>query len=201
MTAANGYFSAASALGYDRSEGLAFRICYGDEPGTTASALCAGACDIASLNTTVGLLGRDEGLPMVAVYGKARRTHRWFAVVETSPIRTPSDLANKRIACDFDHLQPLAEAALAEENVPAGTYQWVPWRGSGMASRDMIAPLRAGEIDAVFLIDWNHGDFIAEDLPLRRLPSRALDRIRLSSCLWTSEDHLRRPSGNAEDRR
>jgi hypothetical protein len=82
-----------------------------------------------------------------------------------------------------------------------------------MATRDMIAPLRAGEIDAVFLIDWNHGDFIAEDLPLRRLPSRALDRIRLSSCLWTSEDHLRRhpgtvagvgralASGNAEDRR
>jgi NitT/TauT family transport system substrate-binding protein len=192
MTAANGYFSAASALGYDRAESLTFRIYYGEEPGTTARALCAGACDIASLNTTVGLLGRDEGLPMVAVYGKARRTHRWFAVVADSPIRALSDLKGKRIACDFDHLRSLAEAALAEENVPAGAFEWAPWRGSGMQTRDMIAPLRTSEIDAVFLIDWNHGDFIAEGLPLRRLPSRALDRIRLSSCLWTSENYLQR---------
>ena len=192
MTAANGYFSAASALGYDGSESLAFRMYYGEEPGKTACALCAGACDIASLNTTVGLLGRDEGLPMVAFYGKARRTHRWFAVVGESAICSLSDLKGKRIACDFDHLRPLAEAALAEENVPAGAFEWVAWRGSGMHTRDMIAPLRAGEIDAVFLIDWNHGDFIAEGLPLRRLPSRALDRIRLSSCLWTSENYLQR---------
>ena len=55
----------------------------------------------------------------------------------------------------------------------------------------MIGPLREGAIDAVFLIDWNHGDFIAEGLEMRRLPSRALDRIRLSSCLWTSENYLR----------
>jgi NitT/TauT family transport system substrate-binding protein len=54
----------------------------------------------------------------------------------------------------------------------------------------MIEPLRNGKVDAVFLIDWNDGDFIAEGLPLRRLPSRALDRIRLSSCLWVSEQCL-----------
>jgi hypothetical protein len=90
MTAANGYFSAASALGYDREEGLAFEMYYGDEPGTTARALCVGKCDIASLNTTVGLLGREEKLPMTAVYGKARRTHRWFAVMPQSSIRSLS---------------------------------------------------------------------------------------------------------------
>ena len=81
MTAANGYFSAASALGYDREEGLAFDMYYGEEPAATARALCAGTCDIASLNTTVGLLGREQELLMRAVYGKARRTHRWFAVM------------------------------------------------------------------------------------------------------------------------
>jgi NitT/TauT family transport system substrate-binding protein len=192
MTAANGYFSAAAALGYDRDEGLSFCMYYGDEPGATARALCAGTCAVASLNTTVGLLGREQGLPMMAVYGKARRTHRWFAVVENSPIRRLGDLRHKRIACDFDHLRPLAEAALAEECVPAGSFEWVPWRGSGMQAGAMVAPLRAGEIDAVFLIDWNDGDFIAEGLPLRRLPSRALDRIRLSSCLWAAPDFLRR---------
>ena len=190
MTAANGYFIAASALRYDRDEGLAFRIHYGEEPGTTAHALCAGACDVASLNTTVGLIGREQGLPMIAVYGKARRTHRWFAVLPESPIQVLRDLAGAKIACDFAHLAPLAEAALAEEGVARGTYTWVPWRGSGMATRDMVEPVRHGEVDAVFLIDWNAGDFIAEGLPLRRLPSQALDRIRLSSCLWASERGL-----------
>jgi NitT/TauT family transport system substrate-binding protein len=187
MTAANGYFSAASAFGYDREEGLAFEMHYGGEPGATARALCERACDIASLNTTVGLIGREQGLPMIAVYGKARRTHRWFAVMPESSIRILPDLKGAAIACDFQHLAPLAEAALAEEGVPRGTYKWVPWRGSGMATRDMIEPLRRGDVDAVFLIDWNDGDFIAEGLRLRRLPSRALDRIKLSSCLWVSE--------------
>ncbi len=187
MTAGNGYFSAACALGYDREEGLAFEMHYGGEPGATARALSEGACDIASLNTTVGLIGREQGLPMVAVYGKARRTHRWFAVMPESPIRVLSALKGAGIACDFSDLAPLAEAALAEEGVPRGTYKWVPWRGSGMATRDMIEPLRRGDVNAVFLIDWNDGDFIAEGLRLRRLPSRALDRIKLSSCLWVSE--------------
>jgi NitT/TauT family transport system substrate-binding protein len=190
MTAANGYFSAASALGYDQDEGLRFEMYYGEEPGATAHALSSGDCDIASLNTTVGLLGREEGLPLKAVYGKARRTHRWFAVTPESPIRSLRELKDKIISCDFPHLQPLAEAALAEEGVPRGTYRWTEWCGSGMQTRGMLEPLRSGDVDAVFLIDWNAGDFVAEGLPLRRLPSKALDRIRLSSCLWVSESYL-----------
>jgi NitT/TauT family transport system substrate-binding protein len=190
MTAANGYFSAASALGYDQQEGLRFEMYYGGEPGATAHALCLGDCDIASLNTTVGLLGREEGLPLKAVYGKARRTHRWFAVIPESPIHSLCELNGKVISCDFPHLQALAEAALAEEGVPRGTYRWARWRGSGMETREMLEPLRSGDVDAVFLIDWNAGDFVAEGLPLRRLPSKSLDRIRLSSCLWVSESYL-----------
>jgi NitT/TauT family transport system substrate-binding protein len=190
MTAANGYFSAASALGYDQQEGLRFEMYYGEEPGASAHALCLDDCDIASLNTTVGLLGREDGLPLKAVYGKARRTHRWFAVIPESPIRSLGELKGKVISCDFPHLQALAEAALAEEGVPRGTYRWAQWRGSGMETRGMLEPLRNGDVDSVFLIDWNAGDFIAEGLPLRRLPSMALDRIRLSSCLWVSESYL-----------
>jgi NitT/TauT family transport system substrate-binding protein len=194
MTAANGYFSAASSLGFDRDEGLRFKIYYGEEPGATARALCSGVCDIASLNTTVGLLGRQEGLPMKAVYGKARRTHRWFAVLPDSPIRSLRDVKGKRISCDFSHLQPLGEAALAAEGVSPKDCTWIPWNGSGMQTRTMIEPLRRGEVDAVFLIDWNDGDFIAEGLPLRRIPSKVLDRICLSSCLWVSESFIARNS-------
>lgn len=186
MTAAYGYFGTAVALGYDREEGLAFELVYADDPGTTARALGEGRCQFAPLNTTVGLLSRERGLAMTAVYAKSRRTHRWFAVLPDSPIASLGDLRGKTIACDFADLQPLAEAALAAEGVDRREIVWVPWRGSGMETRKMLSPVTAGEVDAVFLIDWNHGDFIAEGLRLRRLPSTALDRITLSSCLWVA---------------
>ena len=192
LTAAYGYFGTARALGYDRAEGLDFELVYPDDPGTTARALCAGRCDVAPLNTTVGLLSRERGLAMTAVYSSSRRAHRWFAVLPDSPIARLEDLRGKRIACDFPDLQPLAEAALAEDGVATREFTWVPWRGSGMETREMLGPLRSGEVDAVFLIDWNHGDFIAEGLRLRRLPSRALERITLSSCLWVASSDLAR---------
>ena len=186
LTAAYGYFGTATALGYDRAEGLAFELVYPDDPGTAARALCDGRCELAPLNTTVGLISCERGLAMTAVYSSSRRAHRWFAVLPDSAITALVDLRGKRIACDFPDLRPLAEAALAEEGVARSEITWVPWRGSGMETREMIGPLHAGEVDAVFLIDWNHGDFIAEGLHLRRLPSQALDRITLSSCLWVA---------------
>jgi len=192
MAAAYAYFAAASALGFDRDEGLAFDFIYPDEPGATARALAAGRCQFAPLNTTVGLLAREEGLPLRAVYSMSRRTHRWFAVVPDSPITSLATLRGKSIACDFPHLQPLAESALAEEGIARGEYTWVPWRGTGMEAGKMIAPLRSGEVDAVFLIDWNEGDFTFEGLSLRRLPSLALDRIRMSSCLWLASPEVER---------
>jgi len=190
LTAAYGYFGTAQALGYDRAEGLTFELVYPDNPGTAARALCEGRCDVAPLNTTVGLLSRERGLAMTAFYSSSRRAHRWFAVLPGSPISTLDDLRGKRIACDFPDLQPLAEAALGEEDIAAREFTWVPWRGSGMETREMIGPLKAGEIDAVFLIDWNHGDFIAEGLPMRRLPSRAVERITLSSCVWVAAPNV-----------
>jgi ABC-type nitrate/sulfonate/bicarbonate transport system substrate-binding protein len=184
------YLAPAIALGYDREEGLDFALFYGDEPGATARGLCAGKCDIACLNTIVGFIGRAQGLPMVAIGSKARHAHRYFAVVPQSPIHSLSDLKGKTIACDFPHLHPLAEAALAEENVPRGGFQWVDWRGSGMEAGQMIEPLRRGDIDAAFIMDWNDGDFAAQGLRLRHLASKLLDRIRVSSCYWTTEAHV-----------
>jgi NitT/TauT family transport system substrate-binding protein len=181
------YLTPAVALGHDREEGLEFSFYAGVEPGTTARGLCAGACTIACLNTIVGFLGRDDGLPMLAIGSKARRAHRYFAVLPGSPITGLPDLRGRRISCDFPRLQPLAEAALAEEGVPAGAFQWVDWRGSGMEARGMVEPLRRGEVDALFLMDWNDGDFVAEGVPLRHLGSTLLERIRVSSCYWTTE--------------
>ncbi len=190
MGPAYAYLTPALALGYDREEGLEFAFFQGGEPGATAESLAAGACDIACLNTIVGFLGREQGLPMLAVGSKARRAHRYFAVLPQSPAAALPDLAGKRIACDFEHLHPLAEAALAEEGVASGGFQWVPWRGSGMEAHGMVEPLRRGEVDALFLMDWNDGDFRAEGLPLRHLRSRLLERIRVSSCYWTTETNF-----------
>ena len=68
----------------------------------------------------------------------------------------------------------------------------MPWRGSGMEAGKMIEPLTTGSVDAVFLIDWNAGDFVAEGLPLRRLPSTTLDRLGVSSCLWVASSDVER---------
>ena len=191
LSAAYAYFAPAVALGYDREEGLEFAFFYGGEPGATARGLAAGQCDLACLNTIVGFLGRKEGLPMIAAGSKARHAHRYFAVAPDSPLRSLADLKGKRIACDFPHLQPLAEAALAEAGLAPGDFRWVEWQGSGMEAQAMIEPLRRGEIDAGFIMDWNDGDFIALGLPLRHLASSLLDRIRVSSCYWTTDARLR----------
>jgi NitT/TauT family transport system substrate-binding protein len=187
MSAPYSYFTPAVALGYDRDEGLEFAFFYGGEPGSTARNLCQGACDIACLNTIVGFMGRAEGLPMLAIGSKARRAHRYFAVMPESPAGKLSDLHGKMIACDFPHIQPLAEAALAEEGVAPGEFKWAPWHGSGMQIQEMIEPLRREELDAVFIMDWTDGDAIARGLKLRHLRSRLLERIRVSSCYWTTE--------------
>jgi NitT/TauT family transport system substrate-binding protein len=187
MSAPYAYFTPAVALGYDRDEGLEFAFFQGGEPGSTARSLCRGACDIACLNTIVGFMGRAKGLPMLAIGSKARRAHRYFAVMPESSVGKLSDLRGKRIACDFPHIQPLAEAALGEEGVPPSEFKWVPWHGSGMQIQDMIEPLRRGEVDALFLMDWTDGDAIARGLKLRHLRSKLLERIRVSSCYWTTE--------------
>jgi NitT/TauT family transport system substrate-binding protein len=190
MTSAYAHFAPAVALGFDRQEGLQLEMFYGGEPGATARALAAGRCLLAGLNTIVGFLGREEGLQMVAVAGIARRTHRTFSVLRDNPIKKLSDLKGKKLSCDFPHLQKLAEAALSEEGIHPTEYEWVPWMGSDMDSRGMIDPLQAGDIDALFVMDWNHGDFTARNVQLHDIPSEMLDRIRVSSCCWAMEPSI-----------
>lgn len=190
VTASYAYFMPAIAQGFDREEGLEFSFFYGGEPGATARDLCKGLCDLACLNTIVGFMGRSNALPMVAIGSKARRAHRYFAVLPDSPVRRLADLKGKRIACDFPHIQPLAEAALAAEGVTPGSFGWVPWHGSGMDIADMIAPLRGGEEDALFIMDWTDGDARARGVELRHIRSELLEHIRVSSCYWTTEEKL-----------
>lgn len=187
MSAAYSYFAPAFALGFDREERFELQMFYGGEPGATARALCDQQCDVASLNTVVGLVGRSQRMPMVAIGSVARRTHRWFAVPPDSSIRSMKGLGRKRIACDFPHLRLLADAALLEDGVDPKTVNWVPWQGSDMNAEGISKALAAGEIDAVFIIDWNDGDLAARGIQLRHLSSTLLNRLRLSSCYWANE--------------
>ena len=192
MSAPYAYFAPATALGYDREEGFELRFFFGGEPGSTARALCSGECDIACLNTIVGIMGRaNEQLPMIAIGSKARRAHRYFSVLPESAIRQLSDLRGRSIACDFPHLRPLAEAALAEEGVSKHEFQWKDWQGSGMDIAGMVQPFQAGDVDALFIMDWTEGDAVARGVQLRHLSSKLLNRIRTSSCYWTTETKLR----------
>lgn len=191
MAPAYSYFGAAAALGYDRAEGLRFDFLYGGTPLLTAEALAAGRCRFAPLNMAIGYLANERGWPLRAVYSSSRRAHRWFAVPPGSAIRTLADFRGKRIASDFADLEPLARSALAEDGVDPASVTFVPWQGSGMAVADMIEPIRSGAVDGVFLIDWNHGDFIAEGLPMRRIPSTLMDGAEMSSCLWTMPETIR----------
>lgn len=193
MAAAYSYFEAAASLGYDRDEGLRFTFLYGGTPLETAEALASGRCLFAPLNMAVGFLANERGWPLRAVHSSSRRAHRWFAVPPWSPIAKLADFRGKTISCDFADLQPLAESALAEESIDPGEVVFVPWRGSGMEVLHMLAPLRDGAVDGVFLIDWNHGDFIAAGMPMRRIPSRLMDGAELSSCLWTMPATLAEP--------
>lgn len=192
MSAPYSYFAPAVALGFDQREGLDLSFFYGGEPGSTARALCSDRCNIACLNTIVGFMGRaNEQLPMVAIGSKARRAHRYFAVLPNSPIRGLPDLKGKVLACDFPHLRPLAEAALEDEGVSAQDIKWVDWEGSGMEISGMVAPFQDGEVDALFIMDWTEGDATARGIPLRYLRSALFERIRVSSCYWTTERRLR----------
>ena len=188
MSAHYAYLVPASALGYDRAEGVALETFHGGEPGATARSIPAGKCDIASLNTIVGFVGRfEEGIPMLAVGSAARRSHRYFAVLEESPIRELADLAGKRIACDFPHLQVLAHAALTEAGVALDSFEWVGWHGSDMECAGMIGPLRRGDADAMFVMDWILPDARNRGLALRTLRSALFERIGASSCYWTTD--------------
>jgi NitT/TauT family transport system substrate-binding protein len=55
---------------------------------------------------------------------------------------------------------------------------------------DMITPFRRGEEDALFIMDWTDGDARDRGLALRHIRSELLERIRVSSCYWTSEEKL-----------
>jgi ABC-type nitrate/sulfonate/bicarbonate transport system substrate-binding protein len=101
-----------------------------------------------------------------------------------------TDLIGKKIACDFPHLRLLADAALLEDGVSPTSVRWVPWRGSDMNGEEMSLSLASGDVDALFVIDWNDGDFAARGMPLRHLSSKLLNRLRLSSCYWANTTAL-----------
>jgi NitT/TauT family transport system substrate-binding protein len=183
-----------SALDYDRDEGLELCTVAAGSPVEAIEGVIAGTGDITFVNTAFGFVTRDRGHPVRMFYAFARTMNRSFAVPADSPIRSVADLRGARIALHFRDLLYLACAALIDEGLdPERDVTFVDWRGPLDEVDQMLEPIRAGEVHAIWQLDLVYGLFAARGLPLRRLAAHTLDRLTPSASFYaldqTVEEH------------
>jgi NitT/TauT family transport system substrate-binding protein len=167
-----------TALGYDREEGLKVENVSAGSPTDALAGVVSGNGDMTFVNTAFGFVARDQGEPFRMFYAFARRMNRSFAVPFDSPIRSITSLKGARIALHFSDLLYFARAALVDEGLdPDRDVTFVDWRGPLDEADQMLAAVRAGEVQAIWQLDLVYGLFKAGGLPLRRLPARTLDRL------------------------
>jgi NitT/TauT family transport system substrate-binding protein len=176
------------ALGYGGLAGADTRVEPDGSPDEVIEAVAAGRADAGIVNTVLGLLKRDRGRPIKAVYSFARKTNRTFAVPAASAMTRLADLRGATVGLHFPDLLELARAALVDEGVdPDRDVTFVPLPGDPLDAGPMTDAVRSGKIQAIWALDWLHGVFAGEGLPLRRLPARTLDRLTPSACMFTSD--------------
>ncbi len=179
------------ALGYDRDEGLEVVNTPVGLPSRALEGVVTGTGDATFVNTAFGFAARDLGKPFKMFYAFARRMNRSFAVAADSPIATIADLKGARIALHYNDLGYVARAALTDEGVdPDRDVTFVDWRGSFDEAEGVVDAMRAGAIDAVWLLDVAYGLFPAAGLALRRVPSRTLDRLTPSASIYAQDRRL-----------
>jgi len=178
----------ASALGYAEEDGLDLQNVAAGSPNDAVAGVLAGTGDCTFVNTAFGFAVRDRGDPLKMFFSFARHANRSFAVPADSSIKSIADLRGATIGLHFPDLMYFAHAALVDEGVdPATDVEFVPLPGSPVDAEMMTDAVRGGGIHAIWQLDLNYGLFEAEDLPLRRLPSRTIDRLTPSACLYTTD--------------
>jgi NitT/TauT family transport system substrate-binding protein len=181
----------AEALGYAEEDGLDVRVVAAGSPTEAVAGVVGGRGDVTFVNAAFGFIVRDRGDPFRMFYSFARHANRSFAVPADSPIRAVAELRGTTIGLHFPDLLYLARAALVDEGVdPDREVRFVPLPGSPVDAEKMTAAVRAGEVQAVWQLDLNYGLFEAEGLPLRQLPSRTIDRLTPSACLYATDATL-----------
>ena len=174
-----------SALGYDRAEGIELRNTAVGSPTKALAGVVDGSGDMTFINTAFGFVACDKGAPFHMFYAFARRMNRSFAALADGPIRKITELKGARVALHFADLLYFARAALIDEGLdPERDVKFVEWRGPLDEAEEMIAAMRAGEIQAIWQLDLVYGLFAAAGAPLRRLPARTLDRLTPSASVY-----------------
>jgi NitT/TauT family transport system substrate-binding protein len=180
--------SLVEILGFAQDDGLTVRVEAAGSPAEAVAAIVAGRGDVTFVNAAFGFIVRDRGDPFKMFYSFARHANRSFAVPADSPIKAVADLRGATVGLHFPDLLYFARAALVDEGVdPEREVSFVPLPGSPIDAEKMTAAVRAGEVQAIWQLDLNYGLFEAEGLPLRRLPSRTIDRLTPAACLYATD--------------
>lgn len=138
---------AAQKLGYYKANGLDVEINYYRGGAAGQEALVAGAVDILSFFPPGVAIAIKKGVKQKIVASDGLRTpHGWHLIVKAdSPIRSPKDLAGKKIGVtakgsttDFYALWAAKSGGVKAQTVPVG-------------GRTLVPALKQGQIDAAVL--------------------------------------------------
>jgi NitT/TauT family transport system substrate-binding protein len=192
LTAGFAPIVAMKELGFDKDEGLDVEVRDMGIPGNAYRGLLNREGDATFINTIFTFLTRDKGSDMRICGAYARHQNRSFVVPEDSPVRTIEELKGATLGLfSMDH-EEFAEAALQAHGVdPKRDVRFQNYRTTKSYDADkMAAALKKGEIKAIWLLDITYGLLAVEGVKVRRLPSKAVDRLRPSSAVCTNDEVL-----------
>ncbi|HEY1362781.1 MAG TPA: ABC transporter substrate-binding protein [Xanthobacteraceae bacterium] len=153
-------------LGYFKDEGV--KLEYQTSQGGTqvVQLLSAGKADVGLAAVPGVILGRQQGIPVVAVYNYLRRHATALAVLAGGPIKTPADLKGKIIGVvsmsatrTYDGRAMIKAAGLD----PDKDVQWVP---VGFGAQAAAALIR-GQVAALALWDATYVDMQNQGVNLK----------------------------------
>jgi len=181
----------ASALGYDKAEGLSLKFRVLNSPWESISQVGRGQADMTYVNSWFGFGLRDRGLPVKAFYSLARSCVRYFAAVSGKGINSIHDLRGKTVAADVPDLLVLAKAVLADEGLDPEDVSFVPhalsFPGHPLTEAELES-IHAGNFDALWIMDIDQPILEEQGLCLERIPSRTIDNLMPGESLYTNEN-------------
>ncbi len=134
-----GYYMAREK-GFFRNEGLSVEIREGGSEISVPQQLRNGRADFGIINSEVVLL-HAQGAPLTVLAAVTQHSTAVLGYVDLEAIRTPQDLAGRRVSLGRGSRDAELLAMLAEAGVYIPDYQRVPYTGT-------VDPLIRGETDA-----------------------------------------------------
>lgn len=184
----------AKSLGYAEEEGLHVSYHVVDGPDLAIEGASRGEFDVAIGNTVFAFRMRERATPVRAFYSTCRAVYRSFAVLADSPVVSVSQLSGGRIGTDFPDLLDLAYPTLRDEGInPERDVTFLPRTIPVPGVTPTTAELeriRSGEFAGIWVLGCGYEMLVDAGLPLRKLPTRTLDRLTPSEFMYASEETL-----------